>query len=41
MANEGHEFGRREGHKEKNNPNMDLEFNEIRARMEKLAFKMQ
>jgi hypothetical protein len=42
MATEGHERGQREGDQQKkNNPDMDLEFNEIRARMEKLAFKMQ
>jgi hypothetical protein len=42
MDTEGHGSGRREGHQQKkNNPDMDLEFNEIRERMEKLAFKMQ
>jgi hypothetical protein len=41
MATEGHEHGQRGDQQKKKNPDMDLEFNEIRARMEKLAFKMQ
>jgi hypothetical protein len=42
MATEGHGCGRREGHhQKKNNPKMDLDFNEIRALMENLSFKMQ
>jgi hypothetical protein len=41
MATEGHEHGRREGHKKKCNPEMDLELNEIRERMEQLALRMQ
>jgi hypothetical protein len=41
MATEGHEHGRREGHKKKCNPEMDLELNEIRERMEQLTLKMQ
>jgi hypothetical protein len=41
MATEGHGHGRREGRKKKCNPEMDLEFNQIKAQMEKLAFKMQ
>ena len=41
MSTEGHEHGQREGHKNKCNPYMDLDLIEIRARMEKLAFKMQ
>jgi predicted transposase YdaD len=40
MATEGHEHGRREGHKKKCNPEMDLELNEIRERMEQLALRM-
>jgi hypothetical protein len=41
MATEGHERGQREGYKKKINPEMDLELNEIRARMEQLALRMQ
>jgi hypothetical protein len=41
MATEGHERGRREGRKKKCNPEMDLELNEIRERMEQLALRMQ
>jgi hypothetical protein len=41
MSTKGHRHVQRGDHKEKNNPYVDLEFNEIRARMEKLAFKMQ
>jgi hypothetical protein len=41
MATEGHGRGKKEGHKHKCNPNMDREFNEIRARMEQLALNMQ
>jgi hypothetical protein len=42
MATKGHGHVQREGHQQnKNNPDMDLEFNKIRAQMEKLAFKMQ
>jgi hypothetical protein len=41
MATEVHECGRREGHKKKRNPEMDLELNEIRERMEQLALMMQ
>jgi hypothetical protein len=41
MATEGHECGQTKGCKKKINPEMDLELNEIRARMEKLTLKMQ
>jgi hypothetical protein len=41
MATEGHERGQREGRKKKCNPEMDLELNEIRERMERLALRMQ
>jgi hypothetical protein len=41
MATKGHGRGQKEGHKKKCNPKMDREFNEIRARMEQLALKMQ
>jgi hypothetical protein len=41
MATEGHGFGRREDRKKKFNPGMDLEFNQIKAQIENLAFKMQ
>jgi hypothetical protein len=40
MATEGHECGRREDYKKKCNPEMDLELNEIRERMEQLALRM-
>jgi len=42
MVTKGHERGRKEGHQQKkNNQDMDLEFDEIRDRMERLSFKMQ
>jgi hypothetical protein len=41
MATEGHGHGRREDYKKKCNPEMDLELNEIRERMEQLALRMQ
>jgi hypothetical protein len=41
MTTEGHGRGRREDHKKKINPEMDLELKEIRSRMEQLALKMQ
>jgi hypothetical protein len=41
MATEGHERGRRGDQQKKKNSEMDLEFNEIRALMDKLTFKMQ
>jgi hypothetical protein len=41
MDTEGHEHGLREGCKKKCNPEMDLELNEVRKRMEQLALRMQ
>ena len=41
MATEFHEHGRRQDHKQKFNPNMDMELNEIRERMEQLELRMQ
>jgi hypothetical protein len=41
MATEGHGHGGREDHKQKKNPEMDLELAEIRARMEELALRVQ
>jgi hypothetical protein len=40
MATEGHECGCRGHQKNNKNTYMDLEFSEIRARMEKLAVKV-
>jgi hypothetical protein len=41
MATEGHEHDWRGDQQKKNNPDMDLEFNDIREKMEKLTFEMQ
>ena len=41
MATKGHGCGRREGRKKKGNPEMDMELNEIRTKMEKLSFEMK
>ena len=41
MATEGHEHGIRENRKKKRNPEMDLDLNEIRERLEQLALMMQ
>jgi hypothetical protein len=41
MAIEGHKHGQGEVHSQKRKAEMDKELSEIRAQMEKLAFKMQ
>jgi hypothetical protein len=41
MATEGHKKGWGEDHQQRNKDEIDKELNEIRAEMEKLAFKMQ
>jgi hypothetical protein len=41
MAIEGHEHGRRGYHQQKNKAEMDKEIEEIRAKMDRLALKMQ
>jgi hypothetical protein len=40
MVTDGHEHGRGESHSQKIQVEMDNELSEIRAQMEKLAFKM-
>jgi hypothetical protein len=41
MVIEGHDHGRRGYHQQKNKAEMDKEIEEIRAKMDRLALKMQ